>query len=117
MTIKKAAPIVGNVPEKAYHYFGSTCFNWCRADSVEAVLKNLASWAGADTVKRQIKNNGGLYAWVCRVEVPQSSSYGTNFFRPVDVPVSESWEFNIMNTKGHVLPITREDKPDVQLAD
>jgi len=105
-------PIVGvvEVPEPQFHYYGSTAYNWCRDDSVENVLLTLARMAGSDAIKRNVKGSGGLYSWICKVEAPRSTSYDINFFAPVGVEISESWEFNIMNTKGHCLPITREKK-------
>lgn len=103
ITIKPAEP------EKNYHYFGSTALNWCKGTSPENVLHKLALMAGAETIKQQVKCNKGLYAWVCRVEQTRTTKYEINNFAPVGVKVSESWEFNIKNTKGHCLPITREN--------
>lgn len=115
MTIKISDVVVkheGQViqTEMSYHYFGSTAYHWCREDSAEAVLKTLARNAGSDNIKRQVKANGGLYAWVCKVEKPRTASYAINFFQPVDVPISHSAEYHIMNSKGHCLPITREKR-------
>ncbi|MGF6139016.1 hypothetical protein [Pseudomonas laurylsulfatiphila] len=98
------------VAEKPTHYFGSTCFNWALGESPEEVLANLAKAAGANSIKVQVKHNGGLYAWICKVHAPRSSPYVINFFQPQGVEVSECQEFNIMNSKGHCLPITKEKK-------
>ncbi|WJM88680.1 hypothetical protein QDY63_14855 [Pseudomonas brenneri] len=104
--MKKSVDV--EVPENQFHYFGSTALNWCKDTSPENVLFTLARMAGTETIKQQVKCNKGLYAWVCRVEQPQTTKYEINNFAPAGVKVSESWEFNIMNAKGHCLPITRE---------
>lgn len=116
VVIKLDGKVVEPVSEKSYHYFGSTCFNWCMGESVEGVLSTLARQAGTNTIQQQVKHGDGLYAWVCRVEAPRSTSYQITNFQPQGVTVSESWEFNIKNSKGHCLPITREDD-NVQLVD
>lgn len=111
--IKLTNPVVIEVPEKSYHFFGTTTFNWCKGETLEGVLSTLARQAGDSVIKQQNKVGNGLYAWTCRVEVPRSELYALNFFQPVDVQLSDTREWNIKNGKGHVLPITREEKPDV----
>ena len=105
--IKLTEPVAAE-PEKSYHFFGSTPFNWCKGETLEAVLSTLARQAGAKTIQYQNKTNNGLYAWTCRVDVPRSEPYAISFFQPVGVQIADSREFNIKNSMGHVLPITRE---------
>lgn len=96
-------------PEPATHYFGTSCYNWAKGKSVEDVLVKLGSMIGPGIMKTlKQKNSEGFYVWVCKVNAPQSTQYPLNFYQPQDVEVLESWEFNMMNAKGHVLPITRE---------
>lgn len=102
-----------NDEDKPFHYFGSTCYGWAKGNTPEFVLETLARIAGTDAIKQQLKQNKGLYAWVCKVDVPRSTKYQINFFQPQGVSISDTQEFLIMNTKGWCLPITKESHPCV----
>jgi len=105
-------PVLVEIPEPQFHYFGSTPLNWATGETVEKVLSSLARQAGDARIKQQVKIGDGLYAWTCRVEVPKSTYYQINFFQPQGVEVTDCREWNIKNGKGHVLPITRETNKD-----
>lgn len=90
-----------------WHYFGSTAFGWKKAQTRAEILEALAKQAGSDIIKRNLKPSGGLYCWICLVKLPQSTNYGINFFQPT-VPWERGQEFNIVNVKGHAVPIDRE---------
>lgn len=95
--------------EQQHHFYGSTAFNWAVAQTREEVVKKLASATGADLIKRNVAANGGLYCWTCKVELPQEAHYDINFYKPVDVPISEAQEFNILNAKGKTSPYVRKE--------
>lgn len=93
------------------HYFGSTAFNWCVAQTAAEVLARLAREAGDGIIKGNMKNNGGLYAWLCVVELPESERYSIHNYAPhmladevTRVPLHSCREYLIQNTKGHVVP-------------
>lgn len=96
----------------AHHYYGSTALNWATGKTRQEVLEKLAKSAGGDYLKRAVKNTGGLYAWTVRVDAPQDANYQIAYFQPVDVPMGNAQEFNIMTAKGYSLPIDREPKAD-----
>lgn len=97
-----------HVEEKPHHYFGTSCYNWAKGQTVEEVLVKLGELVGTSLMKTLKKSNSeGFYVWVCKVNVPQSTPYALNFYQPQGVEVLESWEFNLMNAKGHCLPITK----------
>ena len=93
-----------NTPEPATHIFGSTAFNWAVGATREEVLKRLAAAAGAGIIKANKAKYGGLYAWTCVVDAPQSAHYDIKAYRPVGVPTRDAVEFNLTNAKGaHVI--------------
>lgn len=94
--------------KKNYHYFGSTAFNWATGESRAEVLEKLARNAGSTIIKENVKRNKGLYAWTVRVDQCVDLDYQINSYQPQEVPLSNAQEFNIVNTKGHVIPIDRE---------
>jgi hypothetical protein len=95
------------ITTQPYHYFASTAFGWAVAPTRAEAMASVARQAGTDIIKRNTKASGGLYCWTVRVELPQSTSYGINNYAPADVPTADVREFNLVNTKGHSLPIDR----------
>jgi hypothetical protein len=91
--------------EKPFHYFGSTAYHWVVGETRQEVLNELSRMAGADLIKRHVKEHGGLYCWTCRVDAPRSAKYDIAWFQPSGVAVSQGLHFNIMNTKGHVTTV------------
>jgi hypothetical protein len=96
-------------PEKKYHFFGSTCTDWAVGQTEAEVLGALGRRAGANTIRQQVAANGGMYAWLCVVGVPQSARYRISGYAPNHVPWCQSREYRIQNTKGHVLPEPNTD--------
>lgn len=99
--------------KQAHHYYASTAFDWAVADTRAEAIARVAKSAGSDGIKRQVKANGGLYVWSCRVELPQSATYTITSYAPdriiVDgketedkVPIGDAKSYRIQNTKGHV---------------
>lgn len=84
------------------HYFGSTAFNWVTGATREEVIAKLAKMAGADTIKRAVKNCGGVYCWTCFVGVPQGTAYAISYYKPEGVPLSDSADCMIINARGKV---------------
>lgn len=78
----------------AAYYYGSTAFGWTTGASTAEVLAKLAQQAGANRIRRSVRQQGGLYAWTCRVEA-----------LPSGVTLGASREFLIQNTRGHVVPV------------
>lgn len=65
-----------------FHYYGTTAFDWAVGKSEDEVIKKLARWAGAKTIKLNKSKNGGLFAQVCKVELPQAAHYSINQYLP-----------------------------------
>lgn len=99
---------MSNDTVQQFHFFGSTAFNWAIGSTRQEVLTKLASMAGADIVKRNVKNAGGLYAWTCKVEAPRSTTYEISFYQPAGVPTSDGMEFSIQNKHGHVKLVEKQ---------
>lgn len=95
------------VEKPAYHYFGSTAWNWATGASRAEVLTKLAREAGADLIRRNVKASGGLYAWTVRVNLPADAEYGIENYAPRGVPTECAEAFRIQNTKGHALPLEK----------
>ena len=93
------------VEERAYHYFGTTPFDWATGNSVEEVIVKLAK---RGTVLQRTQYKKGLYCWTCKVLAPESTHYGVSNYMPVGVEIEKSQEWNIFNTNGHCLPITKD---------
>lgn len=87
-----------------FHYFGSTAFHWATDKTRAEVLTKLARMAGANIVKANTKNLGGLYAWTVRVNVPEESDYDIAGYAPRGVPTEAPAHYRIVNTRGHVVP-------------
>lgn len=68
-----------------FHWFGASAFEWVVADSKEAVIKKLARSHNADTIKMNVKSHGGLFAQVCRVELPMAAHYTINQYLPAKI--------------------------------
>lgn len=84
-------------PVQQFHYFGSTGINWACADSREEVLAKLARAAGANIIRINVKEQGGMYAWTTRVELPEAVSYRIENFTPVNVPCSSPRQHRILS--------------------
>lgn len=65
-----------------HHWYGSTAFDWVVGDSKEAIIKRLARAAGARTIKHNVEKNGGLFAQVCKVGLPQAAHYTISEYLP-----------------------------------
>lgn len=106
---------------QGHHYYATTVFGWAVAPTREEAIASVARQAGSDIIKRNLKPNGGLYCWSCRVGMPQADHYTINEYTPEfiirdgkptkeRVPVSKVIEANIQNTKGHLVLIDKEPK-------
>jgi len=84
-----------NKKEQQYHYFASTVFNWVTADTRKEAIEKVARAGGRDT-KRIITNQGSMYAWSCKVPLPQSAHYEIRFYSPHDVGVTDGMETAII---------------------
>lgn len=93
-----------NADNTTQHFFGSTAFNWAVGQTRAEVLEKLARSAGADIIRRNVKNNGGLYAWTCLVPLPQTAPYEIENYAPRGVGARDAEEFNILNAKGKHAP-------------
>lgn len=82
------------------HFYGTTAFGWAVATTRQEVLRMLARDAGADTIKRQVKSQGGLYVWTALVDVPKDTHYQIDSYKPQGVPLSDVIEYCLQNAKG-----------------
>lgn len=86
-----------------HHWYGTTAFDWVVADTKEKVIKKLARAAGSKTIKLNRERHGGLFAQVCRVELPQTAHYSINNYMPARI----TKEDGVHETrKGEVVPLT-----------
>ena len=96
------------------HYYASTAFNWAVAQTRKEAIESVARMAGADIIKINVKNHGGLYVWSCRVLMPESTHYSIHAYAPhkimldgkttgVAVPLGAIVIARIQNTKGHLI--------------
>lgn len=101
-------------PEPRYHYFASNAFGWGTGATRAEAIRKASQSVGADLIARNVKANGGLYTWSCRVDAPPSTDYWIQDYAPeqiridgkrtgVMVPISEAREHRVQNIKGHVL--------------
>lgn len=86
-----------------HHWYGTTAFDWVCADTKEAVIKRLARMSGAKTIQLNVKRNGGLFAQVCRVELPQAAHYSINEYLPHRITKEDGVH---EQRKGEVVPLT-----------
>lgn len=101
--------VTKNEPEQAHHYYAATGQAWGVGLTRQAAIAQAASLCDADTIKRLVKSEGGMYVWTCRVELPKSARYSIAWFKPEiqkdngePVPLSRAREFLLVNSKGHV---------------
>ena len=85
-----------------HHYFASTAFNWAVAPTRKEALEKVAKAAGTDMMRRQVSVNGGLYVWSCKVNAPQSATYGIVNYAPDGVEYTDTQEAKLVNSKGHL---------------
>ena len=89
-TLIPAVPAV-----QQYHYLVCT-FNYfvAKEDMLEAL----------DEMRKEYKQEHPRFreaqtVWIYRVEVPISTNYGINFFKPVEVPSSKVYEGKLFTSK------------------
>lgn len=92
-----------------HHYFAATAVSWAAGLTRAEAVAGAARIAGDSIIKPNVKANGGLYVWTCRVELPKDAPYDIRNFQPRDVPISQGDAFLIQNIKGHVVPIDRPE--------
>lgn len=107
------------MPNESFHYYGATGYGWAVADTREKVLKALANDVGSTTLKRHVKENGGLSAVVCRVPLPQAAHYTIESYLPHTITkedgvnearkgerieVTEAENVRIVDMKGKTVP-------------
>lgn len=91
-----------------HHYFATTAFAFGTGATLAEAMEKAARLSGADAIKSQLKMSGGLYCWTCKVMAPPEADYHIENFKPKGVPIEDGREFNLVNTKGHCLPIERK---------
>lgn len=88
-----------------YHYYVTTCMDWATAPTRREAIAKVAKRAGADIIRRNIKEFGGMYVWSVKVLLPGAAEYAINFYQPVDVPMEDAKEYRITSEKGYVVPM------------
>ena len=96
-------------PEQSHHYYATTAHGWGVGPTRQAAIAKAASQSDGDTIKRLVRQDGGMYVWTCRVDLPESARYSISYYKPETqkengepVPLSHAREYLLMNTKGHV---------------
>ena len=83
-----------------FHYFGSTGYGWVVDTTRAGVLRKLARQTGRTLLAKQVKINGGLYAWTVKVHAPIKAHYAIDGYRPVGVETSEARHGRIVKLDG-----------------
>ena len=91
--------------ENQCHYYAATCMSWATAPTRHEAIEKVAKAAGKDTIRRQLKECGGMYVWTVKVLLPPAANYSINFYQPVNVPMGEVKEYRITDSKGHIAPL------------
>lgn len=66
-----------------HHFYAATGYGWATAATKEAAIKKLACYIGATTLERARKGgDGGLFALVVRVDLPEKAHYMINHYLP-----------------------------------
>jgi hypothetical protein len=84
----------------AQHFYGCTAFNWAVGETREAVIAKLARDVGAQLIRRQVANQGGVYVWTCVVEADIKASYDIENYCPKGVKWHGAQEHRIQNARG-----------------
>jgi hypothetical protein len=92
-------------PETPCHYYASTCMNWGTAPTRREAIAKVAKAAGAEMIRRQVKECGGMYVWSVKVLLPADADYKIEFYAPVNVPMKASEEYRIVDVKGSIVPM------------
>jgi hypothetical protein len=90
--------------EQAYHYYASTVVAWATGDTRAKAIK-----AALDSSKGMFTMNedGGIYVYSARVELPQTSSYAIVAYQPSGVPISDAKEGSYKLHKGTPVHMAR----------
>jgi hypothetical protein len=91
-----------------HHYYVTFALGWATAPTLEEAIKKLARGFERDikpALKKLQKDNlPGLYLWSCRVHAPADARYSIEFYKPVDVEISERRHLCLVKlTKKQVL--------------
>jgi hypothetical protein len=117
---------MANSKPNNYHYYASTAVSWATGSTRHEAIARAARIAGSDIIKRNVKSQGGLYCWSCRVLAPEAQSYTINFYQPefitvleegtgqykstgVPIPKDRAMGMRIQNIKGHVILDEKEE--------
>jgi hypothetical protein len=88
------------------HVYGTTCYGWVVGQSVDEVVKRLATDVSPEGYKRGIAKHIGLEVWTYTVPLPQTAAYEINGFIPTVTPdgakieLSDTARHVIINAKG-----------------
>lgn len=87
-----------------HHFFATTAFHFAIGDTRKEAIENVARRAGAAIIKEQVKGQGGLYVWSCKVALPRTAQYAINNYMPQVNPdeLSEVQRFRIVKADGSV---------------
>lgn len=66
-----------------HHYYATTAYGWCTAATKDAAIKAVARDLGSATIGRARKSGqGGFFAHVVRVDLPEAAHYTINGYLP-----------------------------------
>jgi hypothetical protein len=95
------------------HVFASTCYGWAVGQSVEEVIKRLATDVSAEGYKRGLDRHAGLIVWTHTVPLPQSAEYEIHGYIPSttkdgkEIKLADSQRHIILSPKGAFITIPR----------
>ncbi len=79
---------------EAKHYYATTVFGWATAPTMYEAIEKAVRLEAA-SLKHVITMHGSVYAWWCKVDLPQDAPYKIEFYKPTDVPISDGGELAI----------------------
>jgi hypothetical protein len=91
-------------PEQGHHYYASTVVAWATAATrAEAIAKALRDSKGMFRPNEE----GGIYTFSIRVELPATAEYSIENYVPVGVPMSEKLEGSFKVHKGATIQLVQ----------
>jgi len=80
--------------ETEHHYYAACGTGWATGKTLQGAINKLAASERSSiraTINRVDKRGEpGCYIWTCRVELPDSATYGIERFMPLGAPISQA---------------------------
>lgn len=94
--------------ECAFHYYGSTAYDWITGPSREYVAKRLAACAGS-MLTTAVKRGSGIEAVICKVLLPQEATYTIRNYVPFEITERKA-EGEKLERTGRKVPLREYER-------